>query len=63
MNLTPLIPVISWGNLTAVATGYDRKDHVRVEFSPHSGDLLSFVLKDGKVDAIHFEEMTFRKAR
>lgn len=55
--------VISWGNLTAAATGYDKKDHVRVEFSPNSGELLSFGLKGDKVDAIYFEEMTFRKAR
>jgi len=54
--------VIRWGKLTAVAAGYDRKDHVRVEFSPHSGDLLTFVLKADKADAITFEGMTFKKA-
>jgi CubicO group peptidase (beta-lactamase class C family) len=55
--------VISWGKLSAIATGYDRADHVRVEFSPNSGDLISFLLKDGNVDAISFADATFKKAR
>jgi CubicO group peptidase (beta-lactamase class C family) len=53
--------VIRWGRLAAVATAYDKMDHVRVEFSPNSGDLISFVMKDGQVVAISFAEVTFTK--
>lgn len=53
--------VVSWGRLAAVATGFEKKDHVRVEFSPNSGDLVSFVVEGGKIDAISFEQMTFKK--
>jgi len=52
---------IRWGKLNAVATGYDKKDVVRVEFSPNSGDFLSFVVNEDKVDAINFEKMHFKK--
>jgi CubicO group peptidase (beta-lactamase class C family) len=56
-------PVISWGRLTAQATAYDMKDHVRVEFSPNTGNVIAFVVKDDKVGAIQFDKMMFTKAQ
>lgn len=55
-------PLVRWGKLAAVATGFDRKDHFRVEFSPNSGDLVAFVIKDGRVEAISFADATFKRA-
>lgn len=55
-------PLVRWGKLAAVATGFDRKDHFRVEFSPNSGDLVAFVIKDGRVDAISFADAAFKRA-
>ena len=52
---------IRWGKLVAAATGYDGENQVRVEFSPNSGEVVSFVTRDGRVDAITFEHMTFKK--
>jgi CubicO group peptidase (beta-lactamase class C family) len=53
---------IRWGRLVAIASGYELEDQVRVEFSPHSGKALSFLVKDGNVKAISFNQVTFRKA-
>ncbi|MGH8077131.1 MAG: serine hydrolase domain-containing protein [Lysobacter sp.] len=55
-------PVVRWGRLAAVATGYDGTDQVRVEFAPNEGVVLSFVVKDGRVDAISFAHAKFKKA-
>jgi len=55
--------LIRFGNLAAVATGYAKTDYVRVEFSPNSGDFLSFALKDGRVDSLAFNHATFKKAQ
>lgn len=55
--------VIRWGRLETVATGGERPDHVRVEFAPNSGEFLTFVVEDGDVVAIAFEQMVFRKVR
>ncbi len=54
-------PLIRWGKLAAVATGYDKADHFRIEFSPNSGDFISFVTKEGRVDAIAFADAIFKK--
>jgi len=54
---------IRWGRLNAIATAYDKTDHMRVEFSPNSGDVLSFAMKDGAADAIMFADATFKKRR
>jgi CubicO group peptidase (beta-lactamase class C family) len=54
-------PLVRWGKLAAVATAFDRKDHFRVEFSPNSGDLIAFVIKEGRVDAISFADATFKR--
>lgn len=54
-------PVIRWGRLAAVATGYDGTDHVRIEFAPNEGVPVSFVVKEGSVDAISFAHATFKK--
>lgn len=55
--------VIRWGRLAAVATAYERTDHVRVEFAPNSGVAVAFLVKEGTVDAISFAHATFEKAR
>jgi CubicO group peptidase (beta-lactamase class C family) len=55
--------VLRWGRVAAIATGYEKPDHVRVEFSPNSGEVLSFVVKDGAVKAISFNGMAFEKMR
>ncbi|MCW4454388.1 beta-lactamase family protein [Flavobacterium sp. MXW15] len=54
---------IRWGRLAAVASGDERRDHVRVEFSPSSGQLLAFAMEDAGVEAVVFEQMVFRKIR
>ena len=51
-----------WGQLQAVATGYDKPDHVRVEFVPNSGNVLEFIVKAGKPEAIVFDGLRFAKA-
>jgi len=55
--------ILRWGQLAAIATGYDKQDHVRVEFSPNAGEVVAFVVKDGQVEAIDVDGMTFEKAR
>lgn len=55
--------VLRWGRLAATATAYERADHVRVEFAPNSGDVLAFVVREDRVDALAFEGMTFKKIR
>lgn len=55
--------LLRWGKLAAVASGAEQRDRVRVEFVPNSGAFLEFALKDADVDAIEFEQMTFRKVR
>jgi len=55
--------VIRWGRLSAVATGDEQQDHVRVEFAPNSGEFLAFQVGNGGVEAISFEQMVFRKVR
>lgn len=54
---------IRWGRLASTATGYEQKDHVRVEFAPNSGNVLSFRVDGGRVEALSFEGMEFVKAR
>ncbi len=54
-------PVIRWGRLAAVVTGYDSPDQVRVEFAPNEGTALTFVVKEGNVDAISYAHATFKK--
>lgn len=54
---------IRWGRLAATATGYQHEDHVRVEFAPNSGDLLSFRTDGGRIDALLFQGMEFVKTR
>lgn len=55
--------IIRWGRLAAVAAAYDRPDHVRVEFAPNDGVAVSFVVKEGSVDALSFAHATFKKVR
>ena len=53
--------VLRWGRLRAVATAYERADHVRVEFVPNAGDVLEFVVRGERVEAIAFEGMAFTR--
>lgn len=55
--------VIQWGRLAAVATGYEGQDQVRVELRPNSGDIVSFAVGDGQVEALTLEGMVFKRAR
>jgi CubicO group peptidase (beta-lactamase class C family) len=52
---------VHWGQLAAVASGFDVLDQVRVELVPGSGDLLQFVVKDEKVNAIRFADALFER--
>lgn len=54
---------LRWGQLQADATGFDKPDQVRVEFVPGSGDVLEFVIADGKVKALVYDDTRFEKAR
>ena len=54
---------LGWGQLQAVASGYDKPDHVRVEFVPNSGQVVEFIVEDGRVDALAFDGLRFDKAR
>ena len=53
--------VIRWGRLAAIATAYEDKDHVRVEFAPNSGEVLAFAVNGESVEAIAFDRMVFAK--
>ena len=54
---------LHWGELRAIASGYDKPDHVRVEFVPNSGIVLEFIVKDGKVEALAFDGLRFDRIR
>lgn len=54
---------LRWGQLQAVASGYDKPDHVRVEFVPNSGQVLEFVVDAGKVEALVLDGMRFDRVR
>ena len=54
---------LRWGQLHAIASGYDKPDHVRVELVPNSGNVLEFVVKDGEVEALMLDGMRFGKIR
>jgi CubicO group peptidase (beta-lactamase class C family) len=50
-----------WGRLHAQATGYDSKDHLRVEFVPNSGEVVRFVVDDGTPIAVEFDGLSFSR--
>ena len=54
---------VRWGELQAVASGFDKPDHVRVELVPNSGNVLEFVVADGKVQALVLDGMRFARTR
>jgi len=54
---------LRWGQLQAEATGYDKPEHVRVEFVPGSGGVLEFVIANGKVEALVYDNLRFEKER
>ncbi|MFT4256838.1 MAG: serine hydrolase [Pseudoxanthomonas sp.] len=53
--------LIRWGRLAATATAGERQDQVRVEFSPNTGEFLDFAAGNAGIEAISFDEMTFRR--
>lgn len=53
---------LRWGQLQAVASGFDAPERVRVEFVPNSGIVLEFVVEDGAVEALVIDGLHFRKA-
>lgn len=55
--------IFHWGRLTATATGYEEKDHVRVELVPNSGDVVDFEVDAGRVKSMSFQGMEFVKTR
>lgn len=54
---------LRWGQLRAEATGFDKPDHVRVEFVPGSGEVLAFVATNGTVEAMVYDDLRLEKAR
>lgn len=52
---------LQWGGVAAVATGFDQAETVRVEFIPHSGQLLEFEQTGGHVSGLKFDGMQFTK--
>lgn len=47
----------------ATATGYELRDHVRVEFAPNSGEVLGFEAEGERIKGLSFEGMGFAKTR
>lgn len=52
-----------WGRVASAATAGTQPDQVRVEFAPNAGNFLAFAVAHGKVAAIEFEHMVFRRVR
>lgn len=48
-----------WGELRAVADGYDKPDVVRVELAPNSGKAVSFTVDAGIVTSLVINDITF----
>ena len=53
---------LRWGQLQAIASGFDKPDHVRVELVPNSGNVLEFVIDVGQVEALVLDGMRFDKS-
>lgn len=53
--------LFQWGALEAVATGFDEKETVRLEWVPNSGEVLRFELQQGKVLRLVVGQMAFDK--
>lgn len=51
----------TWGQLHAIADGYDKQDVVRIEPVPGSGELASFVVQNDTVRALIIDGIRFRK--
>ena len=52
-------PLLRWGRLAARATGYDGTDQARIEWVPNSGQVITFTVSDGRVQALSFDGMRF----
>ena len=50
-----------WGELRAVADGYDKQDVVRVELVPNSGELVSFMIDEGIVTSLSIGDIPFAR--
>ncbi|MCT6698276.1 serine hydrolase domain-containing protein [Rheinheimera sp. 4Y26] len=53
--------LFQWGALQAVATGFDEKESVRLEWVPNSGEVLRFEVQQGKVQQLVLGQMVFYK--
>ncbi|WP_448568333.1 serine hydrolase domain-containing protein [Thalassotalea ganghwensis] len=51
---------LRWGQLSTIATGFDKADKLRVTFIPTSGEILSFNTTN-QVDSLTFDGMNFVK--
>lgn len=52
---------MSWGRLSATATGMDQTDQVRVEFVPNSGQVVNFNVENNQATHLTFSHMTFAR--
>lgn len=51
---------LNWGVMATIATGFDKKDQIRVTFLPTSGEVIKFEV-DKKVLSLTYNGMTFTK--
>jgi len=51
----------SWGNLHSAATGYDKKDALRVKLRPTKAQLVSFIFVDNTVAQLKIDSIIFNK--
>lgn len=55
--------LFQWGALRAVATGFEEKESVRLEWVPNSGEVLRFEVQQGKVQQLVVSQMVFLKQK
>ncbi len=54
--------LVSSGNLSAVSTAYPKKDSVRIEMTPGTGQILSFKLDEGKeIESLTVSDVVYIK--
>ena len=52
---------LTWGQLSAIATGGEQPDQIRIEIVPNSGSFLNFQIENGVVQSLSFEGMRFTR--
>jgi CubicO group peptidase (beta-lactamase class C family) len=58
---SPERPQLRWGQLQSEAQAYTEAETVRVEFVSNSGQVIRFLIEDGKVVALETDDMRFVK--